>query len=70
VDSPDDLNFDKGILAAPTARRSLDLTEQRNPLLDSMGLNVQRRHARSIVVQNNLVKAEISASIGSVRHAL
>ncbi|MBZ5624611.1 MAG: translocation/assembly module TamB domain-containing protein, partial [Acidobacteriia bacterium] len=59
----DDLNFDKGILAAATAPRSLDLTEQRNPLLDSVRLNVSVVTQDPIVVQNNLAKAEISAQL-------
>lgn len=59
----DDLNFDKGILAAATAPRSLELTEQRNPLLDSVALNVSVVTQDPIVVQNNLVKAEISAQL-------
>lgn len=56
----DDLNFDKGILAAATAPRSLDLTEQRNAMLDSVRLNVSVVTQDPIVIQNNLAKAELS----------
>jgi outer membrane protein assembly complex protein YaeT len=56
----DDLNFDKGILAAATAPRSLDLTQQRNPLLDSIRFNISVVTEDPIVVQNNLAKAELS----------
>ncbi len=59
----DDLNFDKGILAAVTAPRGLDLTEQRNALLDSVRFNVSVVTQDPIVVQNNLAKAEITAQL-------
>ena len=65
----DDLNFDKGILAAVTAPRSLDLTETRNPLLDSIRLNVNVVTSDPIIVQNNLAKAEVSfqlVALGSI----
>ena len=59
----DDLYFDKGILAAVTAPRSLDLSEQRNPLLDSLRFNVSVATQDPIVVQNNLAKAELSMQL-------
>ncbi|HEY2012970.1 MAG TPA: translocation/assembly module TamB domain-containing protein, partial [Bryobacteraceae bacterium] len=59
----DDLNFDKGILAAATTPRSLGLTEERNPLLDSMRFNISVVTQDPIAVQNNLAKAEISAQL-------
>src|SRR4029079_924516 len=59
----DDLNFDKGILAAVTAPGGLDLTEQRNPLLDSVRFNVSVVTQEPIAVQNNLAKAEITAQL-------
>ena len=59
----DDLYFDKGILAAATAPRSLDLDEQRNPLLDSLHLNISVVTQDPILVQNNLAKAEITTQL-------
>src|SRR5262249_11970879 len=50
----DDLNFDKGILAAATAPRSLDSHAQRNPLLDSVRFNIGIVTQDPIAVQNNL----------------
>ena len=38
-----DIDFDTGLLATLTAPRSLDLTEERNPLLDRVRFNVQVR---------------------------
>ncbi|HEV3196686.1 MAG TPA: translocation/assembly module TamB domain-containing protein [Bryobacteraceae bacterium] len=59
----DDLYFDKGILAAITAPRSLDLSEQRNPVLDSLRFNISVATQDPIVVQNNLAKAELSMQL-------
>ena len=59
----DDLNFDKGILAAVTAPRPLLTAEARNPLLESLRFNVSVVTRDPIVVQNNLAKAELTAQL-------
>jgi outer membrane protein assembly complex protein YaeT len=59
----DDLNFDKGILAAVTGPRSLDLTTERNPLLDSLRFNVSVVTQDPIAIQNNLAKAEVTMQL-------
>jgi outer membrane protein assembly complex protein YaeT len=58
-----DVNFDEGLLAAITARRRLDLTEERNPFLERMSFNVNVDTATPIVVDNNLVQAEVTADL-------
>jgi outer membrane protein assembly complex protein YaeT len=59
----DDLYFDKGILSAVTAPRSLDLAQQRNAMLDSLRLNITVATDDPIVIQNNLAKAELSMQL-------
>jgi len=59
----ENLYFDKGILAAVTAPRSLDLTAQRNPMLESLSLNVAVATQDPIAIQNNLAKAELSMQL-------
>ena len=59
----DDLNLDRGILAAVTAPSSIDLTEERDPLLESLRLNIGVRTATPLVVENNLARAEVSADL-------
>ena len=59
----DDLDFDKGILAAATAPRTLDLSEERNPLLDSVRFNVSISTRDPIAVRNNLAKAGITTQL-------
>ena len=58
-----DINFDTGLLAAMTARRSLDLTEERNPLLERVRFNVDVDTATPILVDNNLAHAEIDVDL-------
>jgi outer membrane protein assembly complex protein YaeT len=58
-----DINFDEGLLAAITARPRLDLTEQRNPFLERLTFNVNVDTATPIVVDNNLVRAEVIANL-------
>jgi outer membrane protein assembly factor BamA/autotransporter translocation and assembly factor TamB len=59
----DDINLDTGIFAALRAPRSLDLTEDRNPFLERVRLNVAVRTASPIIVDNNLARAEIDANV-------
>ncbi|HZM59425.1 MAG TPA: translocation/assembly module TamB domain-containing protein [Vicinamibacterales bacterium] len=58
-----DVNFDQGLLAAMTARKKLDLTEERNPFLERVRFNVDVDTATPILVDNNLAKAEIESDI-------
>jgi len=58
-----DVNFDTGLLAAITARRRLDLTEERNPLLDRTRFDVNVDTATPILVDNNLARAEVNARL-------
>jgi len=58
-----DINFDTGLLAAMTARRRLDLTEERNPFLERMRFNVNVNTATPILVDNNLARAETEARL-------
>jgi outer membrane protein assembly complex protein YaeT len=58
-----DINFDEGLLAAMSARRQLDLTEQRNAFLERVRFNVNVDTASPIVVDNNLAKAEVTADL-------
>ena len=56
-----DVNFDTGLLASMTARRKLDLTEERNPILERVRFNVDVNTATPILVDNNLARAEIES---------
>jgi len=58
-----DINFDTGLLATITARRQLELTPQRNPLLERLLLDVNVDTALPILVDNNLARAEISTDL-------
>jgi outer membrane protein assembly complex protein YaeT len=58
-----DINFDTGLLATITARRQLDLTPERNPLLERLLLNVNVDTATPILVDNNLAKAEVTTDL-------
>ncbi len=61
-----DINFDTGLLGAMTARRRLDLTEERNPILERVRFNVDVNTESPIVVDNNLARAEIEADLNVV----
>lgn len=58
-----DINFDTGLLAAINARPTLDLTEQRNQLLDRMRFNVKVETEQPIVIDNNIAKAEVTSDL-------
>lgn len=58
-----DINFDTGLLAAMTARRRLDLTEERNPFLDRTRFDINVNTATPILVDNNLARAETRARL-------
>ena len=49
-----------------TARRKLDLTEERNPILESVRFDVNVNTATPIVVDNNLARAEIETDLNVV----
>jgi hypothetical protein len=59
----DDLNFDTGILAAVTAPRGVELTEQRNRLLESILFDLGIRTSHPLIIDNNLTEAEIEANL-------
>ena len=46
-----------------TARPTLDLTEERNPLLERVRFNVDVDTATPILVDNNLARAEVDADL-------
>ena len=58
-----DINFDTGLLASITARKQLELTPVRNPLLERVLFNVNVDTAAPILVDNNLAKAEITTDL-------
>jgi outer membrane protein assembly complex protein YaeT len=58
-----DINFDTGLLGTITARRTLELTPQRNPLLEQVLFNVNVDTATPILVDNNLAKAEVTTDL-------
>jgi outer membrane protein assembly complex protein YaeT len=58
-----DINFDEGLLAALNARRTLDLTEERNPFLERVAFDVNIDTATPIIVDNNLARAEVTADL-------
>jgi outer membrane protein assembly complex protein YaeT len=58
-----DINFDTGLLASVTARKQLELTPQRNPLLERVRFNVDVDTATPILVDNNLAKAEVTTDL-------
>jgi outer membrane protein assembly complex protein YaeT len=58
-----DINFDEGLLAALTARRTLDLTEERNPFLERVRFDVNIDTATPIIVDNNLARAEVTTDL-------
>jgi outer membrane protein assembly factor BamA/autotransporter translocation and assembly factor TamB len=58
-----DINFDTGLLATLDQPRSLDLTEERNPLLERVAFNVQVQTTSPILVDNNLARAEVRTSL-------
>ena len=58
-----DINFDTGLLAAIDAPPTLDLTRQRNPLLERVRFDVHVVTATPILLDNNLAKAETIADV-------
>jgi len=53
-----DVNFDTGLLASMTARRKLDLTEERDTFLERVRFDVNVNTSTPILVDNNLARAE------------
>jgi outer membrane protein assembly complex protein YaeT len=58
-----DINFDEGILAAMQSRRTLQLTEQRHPLLERIRFDLDIDTTTPIIVDNNLARAEVMADL-------
>jgi outer membrane protein assembly complex protein YaeT len=58
-----DINFDEGLLAATQARRTLDLTSERNAFLERVRFDVNIDTATPILVDNNLARAEVTADL-------
>jgi len=58
-----DINFDTGLLASITARRQLELTPVRDPLLERVLFNVNVDTAAPVLVDNNLAKAEVTTDL-------
>jgi outer membrane protein assembly complex protein YaeT len=58
-----DINFDTGLLAVITGPRQLDLTEERNPLLERVQFNVQVTTATPILIDNNIARAEVTTDL-------
>ncbi|HUQ86474.1 MAG TPA: translocation/assembly module TamB domain-containing protein, partial [Vicinamibacterales bacterium] len=58
-----DINFDTGLLASITARRQLELTPRRNPLVERIVFNVDVDTASPVLVDNNLAKAEVTTDL-------
>jgi outer membrane protein assembly complex protein YaeT len=54
-----DINLDQGLLASIAEPRKLDLTEERNPLLERVRFNVNVDTATPILIDNNLAEAEV-----------
>ena len=59
----DDLNIDKGVLAAVTAPRGIELTEERSRTVENVRFNLGIRTDSPIYVKNNLAKAEITVDL-------
>ena len=58
-----DINFDTGLLATLNQPRALDLTEERNALLERVNLDIQVVTATPIALDNNLARAEVRANL-------
>jgi outer membrane protein insertion porin family len=58
-----DINFDTGLFAAVTSPGKLDLTDERNPLVERIRFNVDVNTATPILVDNNLARAEIDTDL-------
>src|SRR4030095_16895395 len=58
-----DINCDEGLRAAMTQRRSLDLTEKRDPFLERVRFNINVDTSAPILVDNNLAKAQIETDV-------
>jgi outer membrane protein assembly complex protein YaeT len=58
-----DINFDTGLLATITARRQLELTPERHPLVERVTFNVDVDTVTPIIVDNNLAKAEVTTDL-------
>jgi outer membrane protein insertion porin family len=58
-----DINFDTGLVAAMNTRRSINLTEDRNDLLERVRFKIDVDTATPVLVDNNLARAEIEADL-------
>ena len=59
----DDLNVDTGILAAISAPRGIELTEEQSPLLSRIHFDIGVKTENPLYVKNNLAKAEVTADL-------
>ena len=59
----DDLNVDSGILAAISAPRRIELTEERSLLVENIHFDLGIKTDNPLIVKNNLAKAEITADL-------
>ena len=59
----EDLNVETGLFAYLQAPPSLDLTEQRNPLLERVHFDLGVTTASPILVDNNLARAQVDADL-------
>lgn len=57
------VNFDTGLLATIGAPRRLDLTEERNPLLERTRFDVHVKTASPVLIDNNLAQAEAAVDV-------
>ena len=58
-----DFNFDQGLLAAMTARPELNLTRERNALLERVRFDVNVDTSTPVIVDNNVAQAEVSVDL-------
>ena len=58
-----DFNFDQGLLAAMTARPELNLTRERNALLERVRFDVNVDTATPVIVDNNVARAEVAVDV-------
>ncbi len=59
----DQLNLDQGLASYLNKSSELDLTQERNPLLQRLHFNIAVRTQNPLVVDNNLAKAELDVNV-------
>ncbi|MBI3278414.1 MAG: translocation/assembly module TamB domain-containing protein [Acidobacteria bacterium] len=58
-----DLHIGTGLLARLNQPREINLTEERNPLVESIRFNLPVRTAAPLIIDNNYAKAEVEADL-------